>query len=199
MVNYYDDLISRIGEYGKGREEKQLETDAKIAAVEQELEQAEKAVAAALDSGDAVSYGEQANIRNMKKAQLDRLHKEMETFTVKPVMSAAEHSAFKKELCDHVRGEAETAYKKLLALLDEGDAIIKDYQNTIKQYYRAFETLDGKVLEFEADDSGARYSKFAGENTLNVDRKILDVFCDNHTIGSVKQHLQRCIELGNYR
>lgn len=198
MVNYYDDLISRIGEYGKGREEKQIETDAKIAAVKQELEQAEKDVAAALDSGDAVSYGEKVNICNMKKAQLDRLNKAMESFTVKPVMSAAEHSAFRKELRDHMTGEAETAYKKLLSLLDEGETVIREYQEAIKKYYRAYEILDSKVADFEADDSGARYEKFASCDTMGVKGAILDVFC-NDSIGSVKQIIQHCIELGNYR
>lgn len=194
MSNFYDEMNERIASFGTDYDEQASEYKTKIEQVKQEIEQAENNSVIAVNDNDLTAFTEQQNVISMKKQQLDNLEKGLNSLVNYPAMSVAEHTAIRNELKEHTMSVLAEKYEKILELLDEGAIVLGEFEEVVKEYYATFTRLDGKTHGHEADETGAKYRKFASMDVCALYPKLNEVFRNYSEIHSLRGVLKNKIK-----
>lgn len=195
MKNFYEEMNERIAVYGKNRDVIIKEYETKIEQVKKDIAQAEKDMQEAVKNDDINAYAEQKNIVSMKKQMLNSWEKGLNNVKNYPSMLVSEHTTIRNELQEYTFSALAEKYSKILALLNEGELLLDEFEWIVKQYYDTFEKLDSKVVGFEEDETGAKYKVLgsSASDYCSVHHKLNEIFRQDG-IRSVKQILQNKIE-----
>ena len=192
-MGFYEDFIQKVEDIGADAEDIIAEVNTDMEAVNDNIRSAKEALEAAYQNGDASEYMRLKAVIEMNEIRLTELKQQLKTMDVDAPMTAAEHKQLVDELKNHTIDEVAGKYRQLSELLKSGAAVLSEMDEIIRKYYRAFTALDSKVLDFETDNTGAKYRTFSSADTHKKLNDVEQVFYGKG-IHSIRYALEHAIK-----
>ena len=192
-MGFYEDFTQKVAPIGTDTTDAIKEIKVDMEVVNDNICSAKEALEAAYQNGDASEYMRLKAVIEINEIRLIELEKKVATAKGNEPLTAAEHKQFVDELKNHTVMEVTDKYNQLLKLLDSGKTVLSELDEIIRKYYAAFSLLDTKVIDYEADSTGAKYRTFSSADTHKKLNDVEQVFCGKG-IHSIRYALKHAIE-----